>query len=99
MAPVIPALVAAMTPAGTGTLAVAQTAALATGTYAAAGGFSGKGGGFGGLPSIEAESARQTAGPVTQLSEQAKKTKRLKASMLTRDWGKPTLGTPGLLGM
>jgi len=51
-----------------------------------------------GMPSVEAGQAKRTAEPVTQLSEQAKKTKRLRASMLTRDWGKPTLGYAGLLG-
>lgn len=60
--------------------------------------FADKNGGFGGMPSSEAEQATATAAPVTQLSEQAKKTKRLKASMLTRDWGGPKLGMAGLLG-
>lgn len=45
------------------------------------------------------QQAKRTAEPVEQLSEQAKRNKRLAASLLTKDWGKPKLGTAGLLGM
>jgi hypothetical protein len=52
------------------------------------------------MPSVEAESGKKvTAKPVEQISEKEKINKRLAASMLTRDWGKLTLGTKGLLGL
>ncbi|MHC4397479.1 MAG: hypothetical protein ACYS1A_17700 [Planctomycetota bacterium] len=38
------------------------------------------------------------ASPVTQLSEAAKRNRRLAASMLTKEFAAPTLGTPALLG-
>lgn len=55
----------------------------------------GRGGGGGRIPKAE---AKKTAEPTVQLSEQAKRNRRLAASSLTRDWAEPTLGTPGLLG-
>jgi len=51
------------------------------------------------MPKIKAEQAKQTAMPVEQLSEQARKNRRLAASMLTRDWSRPKLGYGGMLGV
>ncbi len=51
------------------------------------------------MPVAQAEQAVRTAEPLEQVSEQARKNKRLAASMLTKDWGKPKLGAAGLLGM
>lgn len=87
---------------GTATAAqVTATMAMATAATTASQAFgTGRGarGGFQ-IPSKQAEQAKKTAEPVAQLSEQAKKNKRLRASMLTRGWGKPKLGEPGLLGL
>lgn len=47
----------------------------------------------------QAGQATKTAEPITALSEQAKRNKRLAASSLTKGFAEPTLGTPGLLGM
>lgn len=73
----------------------ATVAAAATGIVAATGGFGGRGGG---AKRIGAPEAKTTAEPTVQLSEQAKRNRRLAASALTKDWAEPTLGTPALLG-
>ncbi len=54
----------------------------------------------GGMKAQQAQAGqpRQTAESTVQLSEQAKRNRRLTASALTRRWAEPTLGTPGLLG-
>ena len=54
------------------------------------------GGGGGGQPTVT--QATKTAAPETQLSEQAKRNRRLAASSLTRDFSEPTLSQPALLG-
>ena len=51
------------------------------------------------IPVQAKEQAKKTAVPLEQLSEQAKKNKRLQASMLTKDWAEPKLGFGGLLGV
>ena len=58
-------------------------------------------GGGGGIdiPSRKAENVSRTARPVDELSEQAKKNKRLAASILTKSFAEPTLSKPGLLGL
>jgi hypothetical protein len=48
---------------------------------------------------VEQEQAKKTAEALPQDSEVAKKNKRLKASILTRNFAPPTLGKPGLLGV
>lgn len=56
---------------------------------------------FGGgadLPKVKAENTKVTALPMEQLSEAEKTNKRLAASVLTKDWGTPTLGKKSLLG-
>lgn len=55
----------------------------------------GRGGGGGGIAPQE---AKTTAEPTVQLSEQAKRNRRLAASTLTKGFAEPTLSTPGLLG-
>ena len=75
----------------------AMLSAAATGTVAATGGFGGGGGG--GSTRTVIPEAKKTAEPTVQLSEQAKRNRRLAASSLTRQWAEPKLGTPGLLGM
>lgn len=58
-------------------------------------------GGGGGvkMPSQRAGNPKRTATPMGQLSEQAKKNKRLRASLLTRNFAEPRLGKAGLLGL
>ena len=51
------------------------------------------------IPKQEAENVKRTAAPVEQLSEQARKNRRLSASLLTRGFTPPTLGQAGLLGV
>ena len=51
-----------------------------------------------GRESIGAKQAKTTAEPTVQLSEAAKRNRRLAASSLTKQWTKPKLGTEGLLG-
>ena len=80
-----------------GLLEYAMLSAAATGTIAATGGFGGRGGG--GVQAVAPGQAKQTAEPTVQLSEQAKRNRRLAASSLTKQWVEPKLGTPGLLGM
>lgn len=86
MAPVI-ALASALAP-------VATVAAAGVGIAGAMGAFD-RGGGAkpAGVPE-----RKVTAEPTLQLSEAAKKKRRLDASSLTRDFGEPTLGIPALLG-
>lgn len=43
--------------------------------------------------------AKRTAEALPQVSEQAKKNKRLAASLLTKGWGEPKLSKAGLLGL
>ena len=50
------------------------------------------------MPSIQAEQAKRTAEPIEQLSEEAKKSRRMAASMITKGWETPKLGAAGLLG-
>ena len=59
------------------------------------------GAGVADIEAVEAEpiQAKRTAEPVKQLSEQAKRTRRRKASLITKDWGEPKLGYAGLLGI
>ena len=76
------------------TLAVVGSAVV--GTVAATGGFGGGPSGGGGR--VAAGQATQTATPEPQRSEQAKRNRRLAASVLTRDFGEPTLSQPALLG-
>lgn len=73
--------------------AIATVAAAGAGIHAAT-----QGGGGGGQRVAQAGQPKQTAEPTTQLSEQAKRNRRLAASSLTRQFAEPTLGTPGLLG-
>lgn len=51
------------------------------------------------MPKIQAEQAKRTAEPLEQLSEAAKKSRRLAASFLTQDFKKPKLGKSGILGV
>lgn len=74
----------------------AMLSAAATGTVAATGGFGGRGGGIG---SYKPPEAKTTAEPTIQLSEQAKRNRRLAASSLTKQWVEPKLGKAGLLGV
>lgn len=81
---------------------VTMTAIMPYATVAAAGvGIAGAVGAFdrggGGIRAVAPEQ-KTTAEPTAQLSEQAKRNRRLAASALTRGWKEPTLGTPGLLG-
>lgn len=46
---------------------------------------------------LAAEANKERAEPVEQLSEQAKRNRRLAASALTREFAGPTLGIPALL--
>ena len=82
----------------------ATAEAIAIGTYAAAGGIAGSkilnkpaGGGSG--ASVPTVRNAQTAEPLAAMSEQDKRNKQFAASQLTKDWAKPTLGKPGLLGL
>lgn len=74
----------------------ATVTAAAVGIHAATGGFGGGGGGkyLAGAPG----QAQRTAEPTVQLSEAAKRNRRLAASTLTKGFAEPTLGVPGLLG-
>lgn len=71
---------------------------------AAAGAGAAAGGAFGGGPDIPqarlqaSQVQKETAAPVEQISETARKNRRLSASLLTKDFVKPTLSQPGLLG-
>lgn len=64
------------------------------------------GGLFGGgssfkMPTATAEQAKATAKPVKReaLSEREKKSRRLAASLMTREWGEPTISKAGLMGI
>jgi len=50
------------------------------------------------MPIQPVEQAKQTAVPMAQTSEQARKARLKSASMLTKNWTAPTLSKPGLLG-
>lgn len=52
----------------------------------------------GGAKRIGAPEPKTTVEPTLQLSEAARRNRRLAASSLTRKWAEPTLGIPGLLG-
>lgn len=52
----------------------------------------------GGFKAGAVERAGVTAEPVAQLSEQARRNRRLAASTLTREFAEPRLGIPALLG-
>ena len=56
------------------------------------------GGGGGGQQALPTAQATKTAEPVEQLSEQAKRNRRLAASSLTKQFAEPTLGIPALTG-
>ena len=49
-------------------------------------------GGGAGIPSVQAENRKQTAAPVEQVSEEARRNRRRQASLLTKDFGEPKLG-------
>ena len=57
------------------------------------------GGGGDDMPVVQAEQAKRTAEPIKGLTDEAKRNRRLAASMITKDWGKPKLGAAGMLGM
>ena len=48
------------------------------------------------IPGMTDTQAVKTAEPVSTLSEQAKRNRRLSASMLTKDFAEPTLSIPAL---
>lgn len=48
---------------------------------------------------VAAENVKKTARPTEQLSENARKNRRLAASSLTRGFAPPELGSSGLLGV
>jgi len=50
------------------------------------------------MPSLEAGVPKKTAEPLSQLSEAAKKNRRLAASFLTKEWSKPKLGAAQMTG-
>ncbi len=52
-----------------------------------------------GIPELPPLEKKKTAQPVEQLSEAAKKNRRLAASFLTSGFSTPKLGAGGLLGM
>lgn len=61
----------------------------------------GGGGGDIGIPSVQAGTSKKTAASVDQVSERAAQNRRRRrqSSLLTRDFGAPQLGTPGLTGV
>lgn len=79
---------------------LATVAGAGVGIAGAMGAFDRGNGGGGGIGSaVAGTQAKTTAEPTLQLSEQARRNRRLAASALTRKFAEPTLGTPGLLGM
>lgn len=50
------------------------------------------------MPKSEAALPTKTAEPLEQLSEAGKKSRQRAASMVTKEWSEPKLGSPGLLG-
>ena len=82
--------------AGAETIApLATIAGVGVGIHGATGGFSkrDKGGSF---QRTQAGQAQRTVEPTVQLSEAARRNRRLAASSLTRMWAEPTLGIPSL---
>ncbi len=58
------------------------------------------GGGDIGIPAVQAQTTKKTAAPVDQRSEAATRRRaRRQTSLLTRDFGAPQLGIPGLTGI
>lgn len=58
------------------------------------------GGGDIGVPSVQAETPKKTAAVVDRGSEASKRRRaRRQSSLLTRDFGAPQLGVPGLTGI
>ena len=57
------------------------------------------GGGNKSIASPQAQNASKTAQTLDQPSESARKEKLRKASAFTKDWDKPKLSQPGLLGV
>ena len=55
-------------------------------------------GGGGDIPSVRAQTEKRTAAPVDEGTEESRKTRRRRASLLTRDFGEPKLGIAELLG-
>ncbi len=51
------------------------------------------------LPRQKAENVRRTAEPVEQVSEKARKKRRLRGSVLTEGFAPAKLSQPGLLGI
>lgn len=49
--------------------------------------------------SVAATDTGTTARPAEQLNEKERKNRMMAATMLTREWDKPTLSKPGLLGL
>lgn len=72
---------------------VATVTAAAVGIHGATGGFSER---TKRAPGTQAGQAQRTVEPTVQLSEAAKRNRRLAASSLTRQWAEPTLGIPSL---
>ncbi len=62
--------------------------------------FGGGGGGDIDIPAVRAETQKTTAAPVDRGSETARanRKRRRQTSLLTRDFGAPQLGIPGLTG-
>ena len=50
------------------------------------------------IPSVRAETTKRTAAPVEQVSDEARRNRRRRASLLTKDFGVPKLGIPELIG-